>query len=294
MEEKHAYLVMAHDNFPILRRLLELLDDDRNDIYIHIDKKVKFFGEEKKKLATCVNRSRVVFTKRMNIIWGTDTMIKCEILLLKTAMSYGTYEYYHLLSGVDLPLKSQNYIHDFFSKNKEKEFIQFDHRACETKNFMFRINQYHLFQKILGRRKGDWLERITYKIDKISKEIQKRCKIDRTKSGMEYYKGTNWFSITHKLAEYIVNADIQPFLYSYCADEVFLHTLVMNSPFKEQVRDYCARYIDWNRGGPYIFKDEDFDLLMKSNELFARKFDWETDKKIVEKIYDALKERRLS
>ena len=41
--DKHAYLIMAHNNFGILEKLLMLLDDQRNDIYIHIDKKVKDF-----------------------------------------------------------------------------------------------------------------------------------------------------------------------------------------------------------------------------------------------------------
>ena len=41
--ERHAYLIMAHNNFYILEKLLILLDDPRNDIYIHIDKKVSKF-----------------------------------------------------------------------------------------------------------------------------------------------------------------------------------------------------------------------------------------------------------
>ena len=36
---KHAYLVMAHHQFPLLQTTLRLLDDPRNDFFIHIDKK---------------------------------------------------------------------------------------------------------------------------------------------------------------------------------------------------------------------------------------------------------------
>lgn len=39
--QKHAYLIMSHNDFYILEKLLRLLDDRRNDIYVHIDKKVK-------------------------------------------------------------------------------------------------------------------------------------------------------------------------------------------------------------------------------------------------------------
>ena len=44
MNDKHAYLIMAHNEFDILEKQLRLLDDYRNDIYIHIDKKVKQFN----------------------------------------------------------------------------------------------------------------------------------------------------------------------------------------------------------------------------------------------------------
>ena len=40
---KHAYLIMCHNNFEQLKLLLKLLDDERNDIYVHIDKKAKSF-----------------------------------------------------------------------------------------------------------------------------------------------------------------------------------------------------------------------------------------------------------
>ena len=36
---KHAYLIIAHDNFYTLEKLIKSIDDSRNDIYIHIDKK---------------------------------------------------------------------------------------------------------------------------------------------------------------------------------------------------------------------------------------------------------------
>lgn len=34
---------MAHDNLYILEKLIRMLDHEKNDIYIHIDKKLKNF-----------------------------------------------------------------------------------------------------------------------------------------------------------------------------------------------------------------------------------------------------------
>ena len=48
MMKKHAYLIKAHHQFALLRKLLMLLDDERNDIYIHIGMDVRFEREELK------------------------------------------------------------------------------------------------------------------------------------------------------------------------------------------------------------------------------------------------------
>ena len=39
---RHAYLILAHKNFGQLRKLLALLDDLRNDIFVHVDRKAAF------------------------------------------------------------------------------------------------------------------------------------------------------------------------------------------------------------------------------------------------------------
>lgn len=37
---RHAYCIIAHSNPQQLWHLIDLLDDERNDIYIHVDQKV--------------------------------------------------------------------------------------------------------------------------------------------------------------------------------------------------------------------------------------------------------------
>ena len=83
------------------------------------------------------------------------------------------------------------------------------------------------------------------------------------------------------------------FKYSYCADELFVQTILYNSEFYKNVvslknDDYMSikRFIDWNRGQPYTFKLEDFDLIMNSGCFFARKFSSKVDKNIIDKIYE--------
>lgn len=110
---KHAFLIIAHNEYPILEVLLSMLDDERNDIYLHIDKRAVALYQKIKGFKT-KKAGFYLIEKSIKVYWGDISLVKAEYLLFETALKNGTYVYYHLLSGTDLPIKSQDYIHEFF------------------------------------------------------------------------------------------------------------------------------------------------------------------------------------
>ena len=52
---------------------------------------------------------------------------------------------------------------------------------------------------------------------------------------------------------------------------------------------YNMRHIDWKRGGPYVFRINDYEELIGVRSIFARKFDENIDIDIVNKIYQTIK-----
>lgn len=84
-------------------------------------------------------------------------------------------------------------------------------------------------------------------------------------------------------------------------DEMFLQTIVYNSSFKDKLydKDYddsCLgnqRYIDWKRGTPYTFRNEDFEELINSNCLFARKFNEKIDCKIIDRLSECVNKEKM-
>lgn len=293
---KHAYLIMAHNQFYILEILLKLIDDERNDIFLHIDKKVSNFNFNYFK--KIVKKSNLYFTKRYDVRWGDISLTMATINILEEAVkNKQKYKYYHLLSGVDLPLKTQNQIHDFF-KNKNNEFIHF----CSEENRKKVMDRYvysHFFIKYLKERNKIYK---TFKIiDKIIYLFQKITNIKPNKfNNLEIKVGSNWFSITESFAEYIIENRKNIFkVYNHTkiSDESFLQTLVYNSKFRKNLYkkgiendDYmaCLRYIDWKRGNPYVWKIGDYNRLINSEYLFARKFDEKESKNLIDKIYNTL------
>lgn len=83
---------------------------------------------------------------------GGYSQVRAELILLSEATK--TYHrYYHLLSGVDFPLKSQDYIHEFFDINGKKEYMSFDLKDDKNK-ILDRVRYYYFFQDIIGRKEG--------------------------------------------------------------------------------------------------------------------------------------------
>jgi len=285
---KHAYLISAHTAFDQLEILLKMLDDPRNDIFLHIDKRAKNVPLDKLK-ASC-NKSGLYFTPRMSVHWGGPSQIWSELLLLKEAASKEHYAYYHLLSGMDLPIKSQDYIHEFFEKNNGKEFVSFwQIKAHTPSRFIWvPLSEY-------GRNFAANL------LNCIFKGIGRAMGTDKSKT-IDYRYGPNWFSITDDLIRYVLGKEEwihRTFSHKCNCDEIFLQTIVASSPFMEKCFNSCEtpsgditmanlRLIDWSRGEssrhPWTFRKDDLQMLLDAPHLWARKFDENKDKEIIRLI----------
>lgn len=297
---KSAYLIMAHNNFNQLKLLLELLDSPDNDIFLHIDKKANDFC-----LQDCMENikySNVSKIESISVNWGGFSIVECEMNLIKAAIN-NHYDYYHLLSGQDLPLHSQEEFKNFLSENSGKEFVHFANKQeIERCRVVERIQYYHWFQEKI-KSKNKTQRQFFILLKNITIGIQRLFHIKR-KIDKEIQFGSQWFSITHAFADYLVKHECEinsMFRYSRCADELFIQTTLYNSPYynnvfdlsREKVFEGCLRLIDFERGNgkgsPYVYTFNDKDILDSSKCFFARKFDIQIDSKIVLYLYDKLK-----
>lgn len=284
---KQAYLIIAHKYDETFKTLLRMIDREENDIYIHMDRKNKQYNENECK--NLIKKSNIFFIKRCSVAWGGYSQINVELMLLKLATK-NKYNYYHLLSGQDLPIQSSETIKKFFIDNQGYEFVGFDKVNFEDN---VRVSYYYPLQEIIGRNRDTFIGRIAALITLIQKCIHlKRNKM------INFQKGPNWFSITNDLAQYVVKKENwikKVFSNTVCCDEVFLQTVVINSPFKHKLyqkeivmdtETSIMRLVDWKRGGPYIFQSEDYQEILSSKMIFARKFDTSKDEEIVKHIYE--------
>lgn len=266
---KHAYLILAHHEFELLQTLIDCLDDARNDIYVHIDKKVKLLPElhaDKAKLT--------ILERRIDIRWADYSMVEAEFALFDAAHNNGPYAYYHLLSGVDLPLKSQDYIHRFFEKHQGKEFIGYTLTEM-TPEISRRMQRWHLFPRHFSRKRN-----VYSAFRSVFLRCQELLGIMRNRQTV-FTKGSQWVSITEQMTEYFLNQETwaqKAFTHTFVPDECVMQTLCWNSPFKEKLYstasdgEGCMRCIGWKNDELYDWSAADYETLIASPALFARKF----------------------
>lgn len=263
---KHAYLIIAHNEFGILQRLVSALDDDRNDIYIHFDRKVRELPEVK------VDKSGLhVLKNRIDVKWGTVSQIRCEYAIWREALNNGPYGRYTLLSGTHYPLMEQEALSTYFEKKDGKNLFP----------YMDRADDYQIDMK---------MQRINVApcsiIWRAALKAQRLFGI-RINRDLTFYNAGNWASLTEDAVKYLCANEgriVKKYRWSFCGDEFFAPTELMSSDLAGSVefsRDLLKFEI--GRSNAKTYGAEDYDELIGSGCAFARKFS-ETDVSIIDKL----------
>lgn len=267
---KHAYLIMAHNQFLALKELVSALDDVRNDIYIHFDKKVKKLPN----LNTRFSKLEVL-EERINVIWGDISQIKAEYALFKASSRQNKYSYYHLISGTHFPLKSNDDIHKWFdSKNGECVLREV---PLSEKEIQMRFGKYHFFLKHLVSSVN--IVNKAYHLGwRAMLGVQKRLGINRNTSFIKG-KASQWCSLNEEAVRLLLINEaesLKRFRRTFCCDEFFVRSVIENSGVSFVFDDKIC-YVEFVRTTPKQFSEKDYDALMASDALFFRKL---TDSKI--------------
>lgn len=245
----------------------------------------------------------------VDIRWGDCSQIHTELLLFEEAYKNGPYQYYHLLTGVDLPIKPIDEILKFFDTHKGKEFVGFVGPEQQQK-----VMRYHFLMRHAKRTSENFIVWFFIRVFRKILEFVANSLFKRSNDGMLFVLGHVYVSLTNDACSYILaNKSYikKRFKHTLCADEFFIQTLLWNSPFKDKLWDThnykndkwittslnrainaennnegSKREIDWNRGKPYTWgqSPDDFEILKNSNQLFARKFDESLSEWLMPKI----------
>lgn len=265
---KHAFLIIAHNEFEILNLLVSKLDNERNDIFVHFDRKVKTLPELK------TSKSRLfILDNRIDVRWGNVSQIECEMVLFEKALETGKYDYFHLISGTHLPLMNNNEIDSFFASTNGCSVVTGLVRDIEYQETL-KMRRINLFTKNYASH-NKTISSVSQFLWKSFIATQKLLDIRINKTD-SFYKASNWVSLTEEAVHLIVSRKkqiLKKYRYTLCGDEFFVPSELMNSPLRDKIanNDLLLK-CDMQRANPITYHLDELESLKESGCVFARKF----------------------
>lgn len=264
---RHAWLIIAHNEYSVLQRLISLLDHERSDFFVHIDAKVENLP------ALTVEKGRLfMLDKRVDVRWGSVSQIETELVLLEFAQQKGPYSHYHILSGTHLPLKPVEELMHFYDEHDGEEIMRF--WADDPGDADFKLRRYHFplrhykFGSSTQRRLCQLAWQVVIKVQKVLgiRHLEEHlfCKTD------------NWMSLSESGCRFLVtrkNRILQKYRWSFCGDEYFAASEMKASPTAFKIHN-CPQllYVEFQKDTPKAFTLAEYPQLQSTGCWWARKF----------------------
>ena len=276
-----AYFIMVHQYPNQFKKLFKTIYHPDNHYLIHVDKKSgsKLHLEIQKYLSNFANVS-LLESKTTN--WGGYSLVDAELRGIEKLLSINPdWEFFINLSGQDFPLKSQDYIHDYLKQHEGNDFLKVSNQKQIRPETLNRIQNY-----------------VVETEDKVS---DAGASLKRSfMSDVTPYIGNQWMILSRKFCEFVIhNHEVDRFKAFYkntlIADEGFFQTVIMNTSYKHNtIINNDKRAIDWIqlpgeiKLRPRNFTAVDAKHLLRSDDLFARKFDETVDTKIMNILSESI------
>jgi hypothetical protein len=276
-----AYIVSAYKLPEQLARLVTALETETCQFFIHVDRKTD--GATYRRMVTrLASLANVHFLERHRCDYGGFGHVRATIKGINEIFRRRVpFDYAILLTGQDYPIKSNEEIDAFFEHHDGLSFME--HFSLPTDEWDFggvdRFESWHVrfgskyFQ--LSRRAGMGIKR-------------------RFPSGLQPFGGSAYWCLSRESADYVrrfLERDrsyVRFFRYVNVPEEMFFHTILLNSPLSESVVNDDLRYLEWRNpavaGGPALLTKDDLGKILSSPKLFARKFDITHDAEVLDVI----------
>ena len=278
-----AMLVMAHNEPQLLMLQLKRLARDF-DVYIHTDKKAERLLSE-----SIPSSARIRQIPSRRTPWGTTDFLRVELELIRTAMAKG-YDRYVLVSGQCVPLKSNHQIQEALWKTREVEWIGSRKLVSPVDDgYLQRVQRVYWHSP--WRYRG--IRAFLYWVVEYALEFFYRFLWRKRELVGDFYWGETWFALSHHaLSKAMAYGEedsrfSRVFRGARLVEELYLQTALRRVGTPDAHFLPCISYTDWEKGPetPRVLDMSDYEKIMASPHLFARKFTWAKSRELVERLY---------
>lgn len=258
-----AYLILAHADPKMLALLVKTVAAPNSAVFVHIDQKsdIDSFSDIKENVE--------YIESRIPIYWGHSSIASASIKLLEHAHKIGGFDYYHLMSGADYPIKPMSEFYDFLKINNRKSYIY--SKSCEiSPEGKKRVSSPYIIE-----------ERTTYSVmlQKAVFFFYRSLSIRRpAPKDVNFLIGENWFTIHKSVVPGLLAMWHRPdmkkfFSKTYLAEEIFFPTGINAVGGDGEVVNHSLKATKWS-GEPHPKTLELGDMadILGTDAFFARKF----------------------
>lgn len=283
---KKAYIILAHKYPDQLLRLVQRLTDELSFFFIHIDKKSE---------AACFNKvfelQNVQPVENVRLHWGGYSFVQAILNGMKAVKNCEqNIEHIILLSGQDYPVKDNATITKFLHTSPHKIFIEHfrlpNHEKWQPGGGMYRVDKYYFG---LGMHQKFTAKTLNF-LSSYNSFIKRQLP-----GNMKPFAGSTWWIMDMYALNYLLDyvnknpAYVKFHKRTFAADELFFQMILLNTTDKRLAKSISGnnkRFIKWkkNAANPETLHANDVDDIIKSDALFARKFDMHTDTTVLDMI----------
>ena len=280
-----VYCILAHKNPSQIKDLVNLLHDKKSLFFIHVDKKVN----QKEYQNTFQDATCHFIKNRVSCSWGKYSLVQATLNSMKEVQDFMTVNFaaslYHfiMLSGEDLPLKNNEYLHNYLESNSQTSFINYWQLPYDQwwQGGFFRLENLYFFQYKKYPKLNYWVNRIIKRL-----RLHFLLPLNRFNKQFPDFKiyGSKQWMVLHKdLLNFVLKSSYKNsgfnriFKYVLAPDELYFATLILNYDTEKNfsIKNLSTHLVHFNgwEVSPTYLDIADLKVNSETDLLFARKFD---------------------
>ena len=269
---KIAYILLCHKDPEGIVAQARRLTAAGDFVSIHFDARARPADFDRIRAALDPNPGVTFARRRLKCGWGEWSLVAATLLAVEAAVeAFPRATHFYMLSGDCMPIKSAEYAHTFLDR-EDADFIEsfdfFKSDWIKTGIKDERLIYRHWFN-----------ERNSKRLFYASMQWQRRLGLERkVPSDIAMQIGSQWWCLRRRTIEALLDfckerRDVLRFFRTtWIPDETFFQTLVRHLVPEHEIRARTLTFLMFtDYGMPVTFYNDNYDLLISQDYLFARK-----------------------
>ena len=269
---KIAFILLCHKDAPAIIAQAARLTATGDYVAIHFDARAKPADYAAITAALAGNTGVVFAKKRVKCGWGAWSLVRATLNAVEVAeAAFPDATHFYMLSGDCMPVKSAAYAHRFLDA-ADRDYIEaFDFFTSDWIKTGFKEERL-IYRHWFNERAQKWLFYRSY-------EMQKRLKLTRrVPADIEVQIGSQWWCLRRRTIERMLafcrkrRDVVRFFATTWIPDETFFQTLARHLVPEREIESRTLTFkLFSDYGMPVTFYNDQYDLLISQDYLFARK-----------------------